>query len=189
MSRVGRLGGLATVVAVAAALGARGAAADGGRVCATGDLGALRITLFTYPTPIRVGMMELSVLVQDARTGTPQPHAGVHFRVQTPGGGSEPLELEARVGAAENRLLHASTLRLSAAGELTIEALVDATDSAGSLRCEAAVLEAESLLLARWPLLLLPPACIALFASHQILLHRQAARRTRLRRSTPPPLS
>ena len=56
-------------------VGACGEAArgDGGTVRLSRCEGGLRITVFTAPTPFRAGPVDISVLVQDAVTGEPDP--------------------------------------------------------------------------------------------------------------------
>ena len=84
------------------------ALADGGTVRLSQRLGADRITVFTSPTPLRAGPVDVSVLVQDAETGAPIPGAEVEV-------GLEPLDrpglathYPATHRAATNKLFHAA---------------------------------------------------------------------------------
>jgi hypothetical protein len=172
---------LAFALAVAAALATADARADGGAVCASGPVGRTRVTLFTSPTPLRVGTVDLSVLVQDAATGESLPDAAVKFRIRGDADATGSMEVDARSGASANRLLQSALLRLASPGEVVIEAFVRARGSEGSVSCAARIEDAAPALLAHWPLVALPPVCVGLFAWHQALVRRQAARRVTLR--------
>ena len=52
------------------------ARADGGTVRLSERQGEYRITVFTAPVPFRAGLVDISVLVQDAVSRTPIPDAG-----------------------------------------------------------------------------------------------------------------
>ena len=156
------------------------AAADGGHVCASATDGGLRVTIFTAPTPLRVGTAEIAVLVQDATDDSPRMDAAVQLHLTTPGA-AELVTVEARAGADANRLLRAATVTLPAAGPIEIEAQVDGSSSQARVGCRTDVTEAAPPLLSSWPLLLFPPVAVALFAARQVLAIRQERRRSRPR--------
>src|SRR5258708_34204239 len=54
--------------------------ADGGALRLSERAGGYRITVFTDPTPLRAGPVDVSVFVQDADTG--EPAGGVRVTVQ-----------------------------------------------------------------------------------------------------------
>src|SRR5262249_33385867 len=54
---------------------------DGGAVCMSGRQGSYVITVFSAPTPLRAGPIDISVLVQDARSGDPVTEAQVSVRL------------------------------------------------------------------------------------------------------------
>src|SRR5260370_24925363 len=56
------------------------ARADGGTVRLSEQKGSYRITVFTAPTLVRAGPVDISVLVQDADTG--QPASGVQVSIE-----------------------------------------------------------------------------------------------------------
>ena len=90
------------------------AAADGGSMLLSGQGGEYRISVFTAPTPFRVGPVDVSVLVQDASTGNPMTQVQVRVRMTKPG--RPALEYPATSEAATNKLLHAAQFVLSEAG-------------------------------------------------------------------------
>src|SRR5262245_62006483 len=74
--------------------------ADGGTVRLSRQQGAYRITVFTEPTPFRAGPVDVSVLVQDARTGQPVKEAWVTVRAALRGRPGEAAVHPATVEAA-----------------------------------------------------------------------------------------
>ena len=59
------------IISVIAAIAPAAAEADGGTVRHSERRGDRSITVFTSPTPLRAGLVDVSVLVLDANTGTP----------------------------------------------------------------------------------------------------------------------
>src|SRR5262245_52718855 len=85
--------------------------ADGGAVRLREQAGAYQVTVFTSPTPLRAGPVDLSVLVQDAATKECVPEARVAVRLTARGTG-EALECPATSEAATNKLLQAAIFQL-----------------------------------------------------------------------------
>ena len=54
--------------------------ADGGTIRLSEQKGNYRITVFTAPTPLRAGPVDISVLVQEAATGEPAPGVQVTIK-------------------------------------------------------------------------------------------------------------
>src|SRR5262245_4227648 len=77
------------------------ARADGGAVRLRERVGAYQLTVFTSPTPLRAGPVDVSVLVQDAATEEYVPDARVIVRL-TAGGTGEVLEYPATTETATN---------------------------------------------------------------------------------------
>src|SRR5947199_7831416 len=84
--------------------------ADGGAVRLREQAGAYQVTVFTSPTPLRAGPVDVSVLVQDA-AGECVPEARVAVRLAARGTG-EALECPATAEAATNKLLRAAVFQL-----------------------------------------------------------------------------
>src|ERR1700677_701325 len=99
--------------------------ADGGVVRFSEVRNGRRITVLTTPTPMRAGPIDVSVLVQDADSGTPLTEVPivVHARAAH--------ELQSRVSApatseaATNKLMRAATLQLSEPGWWHVDVTVD----------------------------------------------------------------
>lgn len=139
--------------------------ADGGFVRASERLGTYTVTVFTAPTPLRVGPADVSVLVQ-------QPDGAVvldvPIAVTLRGAGAE-VRAEATRAQATNKLLHAALLEIPAAGAWTAEVRVDGTTM--SLAFDVA--PAPARWQTYWPHLALPFVGLGLFILHQWLQLRR----------------
>jgi hypothetical protein len=111
--------------------------------------GAYQVTVFTSPTPLRAGLVDVSVLVQEAATGACLPQARVNLRLTSRGTG-DVLELPATTEAATNKLLRAAAFQLPHAGRWDVE---------------------------DWPWFSWPAGAVALFAVHAMLARRRVGRR------------
>jgi hypothetical protein len=100
------------------------AKADGGFLRLRQKVGGYEIAVFTSPTPIRVGTVDVSVLVQDAATGEFVPDADVSVCVKAPGT-AHILKYAATSGAATNRLFKAAVFSLPSAGSWDVEVMVE----------------------------------------------------------------
>ena len=76
--------------------------ADGGLLRFSAKKSGYQISVFTAPTPIRVGTVDISALVQDASTGTPMKDVRVTVRMRKTG--TPDLESLATTEAATNKL-------------------------------------------------------------------------------------
>ena len=78
------------------------ARADGGLLRLSAKKNGYQISVFTAPTPIRAGAVDISALVQDALTGTPITDVRVTVRMTKTG--TPDLESLATAEAATNKL-------------------------------------------------------------------------------------
>ena len=150
---------------------------DGGLMRLSQTAGPFEITLFTAPTPLRVGSVDVSVLVLTAADHSPVLDAEVELTLRAVDTtGSERTAL-ATHAAATNKLLYAAPLGVPAAGRWTLTARVNANSRAAAVECEVDVQPPQAPVVTFWPFLVLPGAVVALFALHQWLtLQRRAGR-------------
>ena len=148
--------------------------ADGGAVCGSTSGGPLAVTTFTSPTPLRVGPADLSVLVQDRKTGATLLDGEVEIRLEAPPEGPPPLGVVATAGAATNRLLRAVTVQFPVAGPWRIRTTFRRDSDEATLDCAVEVIGAESPASGLWPYLALPPLAVFVFALHQWLRRRRS---------------
>jgi hypothetical protein len=157
-----------TVAALVLLLHAAPAIGDGGTVRASEVVGGFRVTVFTNPTPLRAGPADVSVLVQDARTGAAVPGVRVTVRAELPGQPWNTANAAATPGAATNKLMQAALMELPAAGEWQFTVTV-AGEPSETVRFAAAVGEPLPKWRAVWPWVAWPAAAVALFAAHRRL--------------------
>ena len=100
------------------------ARADGGLLRLRQNAGGYKIAVFTSPTPIRVGTVDVSVLVEDAATGEFVPDAKVTVCLKMPTAESV-LKYTATDDAATNRLFKAAVFKLPTAGPWDLQVAVE----------------------------------------------------------------
>lgn len=110
------------------------ACGDGGVVRALEKAGPYRVTVFTSPTPLRAGPIDISVLVQDGATGKPISDSKVILRLSSIDP-STSHTLEATHAAATNKLYQAAQAELTA-GTWSGTAEVSGPAGAGSVPIE-----------------------------------------------------
>jgi hypothetical protein len=146
------------------------ARADGGTLRLSEQQGDYRISVFTAPTPWRVGPVDVSVLVQDATTGDPLPDVVVTIGLDRPGAS---LLKQATAGAATNRLFQAAEFELPDSGRWQID--VSVRGPRGTASCSCAVVAGEPL--PSWlrlsPWIAWPAGVVLLFGIHQFLVRRR----------------
>ena len=147
--------------------------ADGGTVRLSERQGNYRITVFTTPTPLRAGPVDVSVLVQDAATGEPVPDVQVTIEASRRGSSAVTIRHPATTEAATNKLYDAATFDLPEPGWYALKVSV-----AGALGEAQAHLDLEAADppppgLALWPWVGWPALVILLFGIQQFLVRRR----------------
>jgi hypothetical protein len=104
-------------------LSASSAMADGGLLRLSEQRGDLRVSVFTSPTPPRVGTSDVSVLVQDAR-GRVKLNVPVHVRAWPVDDPDSVVQAKATRELATNQLLQSAHLPLDRPGrwQLVVQA-------------------------------------------------------------------
>jgi len=166
---------LLTLVLAAWAGAAR---ADVGGVVASGRAGPLRASVLVSPTPLRAGLAEWSVLLQDAG-GAPVLDAEVELELHRHGasGHHAPRVVAARREASANRLLYSALVDLPEPGTWRVALRVTRGEH-GQLGFGLPVGPATGRAVEHWRALSLPPIALGLFALHQ-WLSRGERRRAR----------
>jgi hypothetical protein len=152
--------------------------ADGGTVRLSQHQGDYQITVFTAPTPFRAGPVDVSVLVQNARTGQPVPQASVTVRAALLGRSTAAIVQPATTEAATNKLLRAAVFDLPEPGWWEVEVAVEGEDGPAVVRFEVEAAEAAPRWLTLWPWLSWPVLAIVLFSIHQLLVRWKGRTRT-----------
>jgi hypothetical protein len=160
------------------ALAAAYALADGGKVQFQRKAGAFNITLFSAPSPVRIGRTDFSVMVQNSAGGTPLLDADVrlHF-VKREANSIAEVSAPARHEKATNKLLYAAPVDLNATGKWRVEISVQTARDSALVTGDLDVLPPEPPLLAHWPYFVPLPVAAFLFVLNQRLKRRRAVNR------------
>lgn len=154
------------------------AAADGGTIRLSEQKGNYRLTVFTAPTLVRAGPVDVSVLVQDASTGEPVSDVAITIEATRLGSPALTSHRRATTEAATNKLYHAAIFDLPEPGRYTLAVSVAGARGEVQVHFE---LEAAAPLppwLAMWAWVSWPALVILVFAIHQILVRRKSRRVT-----------
>lgn len=167
-----------TSLAFIAALCLRGAAvrADGGALCLSERQGDYEIAVFTAPTPLRAGPVDVSVLIQNADTHQPVREGRVMIEATRSDRPGLVIRRRATNEAATNKLLQAATLDLNQPGTWRVELKVDGPSGDAAFNCDVEVAEPLPEYLTMWRWLAWPVVPIVLFGTHQFLAKRSCSR-------------
>jgi hypothetical protein len=149
------------------------ARADGGAIRLSEQKGKYRIAVFTLPTPLRAGPVDISVLVQDADTGQPASDVQASIGVERRGSPDVALRHRATTEAATNKLYYAANFELPEPGWYSVEVSVEGPLGEAEVDFEMEAAEAPPPWLAMSPWVAWPVLAIALFGIHQLLVRRR----------------
>lgn len=156
-----------TVSVMLAPVIARG---DGGTVRLHEASGPFSVTVFTTGDPLRAGPIDVSVLVQDRQTSSLMLDATVKLAIEPVSGTRLDVFTLAKSEQATNKLLKAARIDLPV-GSWVMHVSVSNGHHEAAFVTNLQVVAAKPRLSTIWPLLIIPPFAIALFALHQMLLH------------------
>ncbi len=159
--------------------------ADGGVVLAEQTSGPYHITLFGSPSPLRAGAADISVFLQDAKTGEPILDPSVTVQLQATSGAardawlppccsmkSDTRPVSATHANAQNKLLYAANLLVASSGPHEIQVRIGKENTA-ALRAKINIEPPFPPVTAYWAYLAFPPLAIAGFALNQRLRRRR----------------
>ena len=152
--------------------------ADGGVVRISQAAGPFEVTVFTSPTPLRAGPVDISVMVRDRASDQPILDAEVSLLLVSREGTAS-MRAEATRANATNKLLYAALLELPRSGWWRLTLAVRHDGGTGEVSTDLSAAPPLPPLLSFWPYLALPAIVIVLFGLHQWLSARPAAATTR----------
>jgi hypothetical protein len=150
------------------------AQADGGFVQMRQTAGPFVVTVFTAPTPPRVGPVDISVLAQDRTDGRAALDGEVFVRLRSEGGMT--VVGQAKRDVAQNKLLYSALMNLPEAGQWELEVTIKQGKRSASVLGQLSVAAPRPFLLSYWRSLSLPWGVITLFAMNQWLKRRAGSR-------------
>jgi hypothetical protein len=163
-----------------------GALGDGGSIRLSEQKGAYRITVFTSPIPFRAGPVDISVLVQDAASGTPLPDVRVDVEVTPRGRPGEAISNRATTEAATNKLFQAAVFELPEPGWWEVAVTVEGPKGTARVTFEVEAAAPLPRWLSLWPWVCWPAGAMLLFCIHLWLVRRKAVPRLNATRNRDP---
>ena len=163
-------------LAIGYVLGTTGAHADGGTVQFKKSAGPFSITVFTTPSPLRSGPVDISLMIQSSDN---QPLLDCVTEVQLRKEGEVSIRSEATHGAAQNKLFYAAQVRIPKSGVWDLDVTIRRGDDSARVSGAITVAASNPVLLVYWRSLAIPPILISLFALNQWLTRRRTASQKR----------
>lgn len=161
------------------------ALADGGTLRLSQRSGDLQISVFTSPATLRVGPVDISVLVQDARTGSVRSDLPVNVQLQNADERELILRQQATTASATNKLLQAAQLEVPRAGQWRGQVAADDAPHAEPLQFELTISPPIPAWLELAPWVVWPLGVVLLFGAHQLLVaQRTVAEAVKLQRGS-----
>ncbi len=147
--------------------------ADGGMVRLHREAGDLAITVFTSPTPLAAGPVDISVLLQNRNGLQPVLDAEVFLFLRESSTGTE-LQCHPTRQNAQNKLLYASPLVFSGPGKWELTVTVERNGQLIGVGGLLDVAPAPGKKASYGAYIAFPPAIIALFAVRERLIRRKS---------------
>ena len=147
------------------------ASADGGALQFTRSAGPFIITVFTTPSPLRAGPVDISLMIQSSENQEPVLDcvANVQLRKE----GSRSIGSEATHQVSQNKLFYAAPLNVPESGVWELEVAIWHGDTSANVSGPITVAPPNPVLLGYWRSLAVPPVFISLFALNQWLKRRR----------------
>jgi hypothetical protein len=143
--------------------------ADGGVVLLQRNAGPFTITLFSTSPRLRPGDADISVMVQDRKSGEVLLDPVINLQLTGDEPGSSPRVFRLSHDHATNRLLQATTVHFFKAGQANLAVIVQRGDEIETVGTDVSIEQNRSAVRRVWFYLLVPPAVIMLFLFHQRL--------------------
>jgi hypothetical protein len=149
--------------------------ADGGALRLSERAGPYQIAVFTAPTPLQAGLVDISVFVQDPTSGESVPEAQVMLHVTERATG-ETLSYRASAAAATNKLFQAAIVSLPDAGWWDVEVVVEGQQGQAQVHFAMEAGRAPPRWVTMWPWFTWPVVPIGLFCLHLFLVRRRSSK-------------
>src|SRR5262249_24480588 len=130
------------------------------------------LAVFTSPRPLRAGLVDVSVFVQDSVTEECIPDAQVTIHLMMRGT-ERVLEYPATTDVATNKLLRAAEFQLPEPGWWDVTVAVEGPHGPALIQFEVQADEAQPLWLDLWPWFSWPAIVVALFGIHHVFIRRE----------------
>jgi hypothetical protein len=149
------------------------AVADGGNLQVSQRRGNYQIAVFSSPTPLRVGPVDVSVLLLNADSGSLVDDAVVKVTATLLDRPAAIVTQPATIDAATNKLFRAATFDLPTAGRWRFEATIGGPLGSARTAFDTEVANQLPRALALWPWLAWPVIPIALYGLRELTSRRR----------------
>ncbi len=154
--------------------------ADGGAVVGSQRVGVWQVSVLASPTALAVGPADVSVLVQDATSGSVVD--GLTVTVDLAPAGSPPeeaLHFEATRAVATNKLFYAAQFDLPSSGRWTLGVAISDGKNEARIAADVEVAGPPPKWVELWPWIAWPALVVALFIVRERLVFAQRQHRIR----------
>jgi hypothetical protein len=152
------------------------AVADSGKLQLSKRQGRYQVAVFSEPTPLRVGPVDVSVLLLNGDSGAPVHDAVVKVTATLLDQPESVVTQPATVDAATNKLFRAVTFDLPTAGRWRFDAVIDGPLGSDRTTFAADVADQLPRALALWPWLAWPAIPITLYGLRELTSDRRRIR-------------
>ena len=142
--------------------------ADGGFVRTRQPWGKYDITVFTAPTPLRAGPVDVSVLVQDRATGAMVSDSRIDVHARAARHSESSFHQQATFATATNKLFKAALFQLPNGGTWEFQVEVSLDGATESVRFDAQLADQVPRWATFWPWFSWPALVVLLFAMGQL---------------------
>lgn len=146
--------------------------------------GEYRITVFTAPTPVRAGLVDISVFIQDASTSEPIPEARITVHATPRDRPKETIRCPATTEAATNKLFQSAVFELPEPGRWDVVVVVERFDEQMEVRFDLEADEPLPRVGEMTPWIAWPGLAVFLFGVHQWLVRRHPRRSERIKKAS-----
>jgi len=151
--------------------------ADGGALQFMRSAGPFAIAVFTTPSPLRAGQVEISLMIQSTENQQPMLDCVAHVQLHKEG--ARTIGSEATHRVAQNKLFYAAPMNVTESGVWELEVAIRQGKNSASVTGPITVAPSTPVLLGYWRSLAVPPVFISLFALNQWLKRRRTAAQIR----------
>src|SRR5215467_6296512 len=131
------------------------AQADGGAAQFTKSAGTFVITVFTTPSPLRAGPVDISLMIQNSENQEPVLDCVANVQLRKEGARS--IGSEATHQFSQNKLFYAAPLNVTESGVWELEVAIWHGDASASVTGPITVASSNPVLLGYWRSLAVPP--------------------------------
>jgi hypothetical protein len=140
--------------------------ADGGAVQLREESGPFAVSVFAFPSPLRAGPVDFSVLVQDRESLQSVLDAVVTIQLSHE---ASAITANATHAQAQNKLLYAATVNLPNPGDWKYSVTVQRGATRAAVSSSTPVAGAQDGISSHWAVIAFAPLCMLIFGVHQFL--------------------